>query len=686
MSVVQPFTALSRVFCLVCLTLLAGLLSPIALASGLLKPVNSQYQDLKIQTHHVNVVIEDGYATTQVEQVFYNPNDTQMEARYSFPVPEQAVVGEFIYWIDGQPVIAEAVAKDDAEQIYQTQKEQGRSTALTTKNEFKTFEIKVFPVLPKQTVKIRLVYLQDALLDHGVGRYVYPMEEGGVDEIAKAFWTRNDEVEQDFSFQLTVKSAYPVDGLRLPEHPQASIASTPEGEQTVWSATLANQIATSESTSPDPAFRLDQDIVAYWRLQEGLPGRLDMIAYRDPTQSEKGTIKLTFTPGDDLGPIVQGRDWVFVLDKSGSMAGKYATLAEGVRRALGTLTGDDRFRIVLFDNRAYALTPNWLAATSDNIDRAMTSVIEAQTGGGTNLYDGLEKATQSLDRDRTTGMVLVTDGVANVGVTEKKAFLKLMQKHDIRLYTFIMGNSANRPLLEPMTQVSDGFALSVSNADDILGHIINATSKLTHQAYRDVQLDIDGRRITDLTPAQIRSLYRGEQLSVFGHYFKPGNTTITLTAKVGGIERKYRTTLNLPDSATHNPELERLWAFAKIRDLEHKMDYLETADADWEQAIETIALDYGLLTDYTSLLVVEEDVFKQLNISRSNQVRVEKEQQARTQRAHQPARPNRADQHDPMFSQPAPSHSGGRGGSLSSWMVLLLVIVGGYRRWRRVYH
>ncbi|MDN3686040.1 hypothetical protein QW180_30720 [Vibrio sinaloensis] len=32
---------------------------------------------------------------------------------------------------------------------------------------------------------MRLVYMQDALLDHGIGRYVYPLEEGGVDEAKK---------------------------------------------------------------------------------------------------------------------------------------------------------------------------------------------------------------------------------------------------------------------------------------------------------------------------------------------------------------------------------------------------------------------------------------------------------------------------------------------------------------------
>ena len=65
---------------------------------------------------------------------------------------------------------------------------------------------------------------------------------------------------------------------------------------------------------------------------------------------------LTFTPGDDLPVIENGRDWVFVLDVSGSMQGKFATLANGVQQALGKLNPNDRFRIFTFNDGSRELT------------------------------------------------------------------------------------------------------------------------------------------------------------------------------------------------------------------------------------------------------------------------------------------------------------------------------------------
>ena len=61
---------------------------------------------------------------------------------------------------------------------------------------------------------------------------------------------------------------------------------------------------------------------------------------------------------------------------------------------------------------------------------------------------GLKKVLGAIDADRTSAIVLVTDGVANVGETKQRKFIELLAKKDVRLFTFIMGNSANRPLLQ----------------------------------------------------------------------------------------------------------------------------------------------------------------------------------------------------------------------------------------------
>ncbi|WP_028863467.1 VIT and vWA domain-containing protein [Psychromonas aquimarina] len=645
--------------------------STFAYSAGLLKPSNASYQDLQIKTHDVHVIVQDGYSRTEVEQTFFNPNQQELEALYSFPVPQGAAVGEFTYWINGQAVTAEVVEKGRAKQIYQQQKEAGNNTALVEQDSYKTFDVKVFPIAPQDQVKIRLVYLQQEQIDTGLGRYVYPLEEGGVDEARNSFWTRNDTVQERFSFTMDIRSSYPLDGVRLPAHPDAQYTQIDDQQ---WQISIGSNNNEQENLNPAPesSLKLDKDILVYWRHKPDLPGSVDLISYREPGKKQ-GTFKLTLTPGDDLALNQGQRDWIFVLDKSGSMAAKYQTLIEGVRQALAKLPANDRFRIITFNNQAQDITSGYQAVTAENVENSLNKLQAAGVSGGTNLYSGIEKAIKKLDADRASAIVLVSDGVANVGVTEKKSFLKLLDKKDVRLYSFIMGNSANRPLLEGMSNISNGFYAAVSNSDDLMGQVMLATSKMTHQAMRDIKLNIDGIKISELSHEDFNSLYRGQQLTFFGHYYGQGAAEVELTGKVNGQKVSYKTEIDFNNGQTLHPELERLWAYSKIKQLEKEMDYLGES-ADSKQAIQELAVKYGLVTNYTSLLVVEEQVFEQFAIKQTNKQRVAKEQAAQQQKIQQPPADNRADHKQPMFSSPKPSFAGGGGAVHPLWMLLLVML------------
>ena len=265
----------------------------------------------------------------------------------------------------------------------------------------------------------------------------------------------------------------------------------------------------------------------------------------------------------------------------------------------------------------------------------------------------------------------MTDGVANLGRTEKSDFLTLLDNKDVRLFSFVMGNSANRPLLESMAKVSNGFAMNVSNSDDIAGKLLEATSRLTHEALHDVEVMFSGVRVNDLTPQRIGSLYRGQQLIVFGHYWGHGEATVTLDGKVSGQIMDYATRFEFPETATLHPEIERLWGFATIKDLQNQLDYFGE-DADIEQAIVDVAMENSLVTDYTSMIVLPEERYQELGINRLNKRRIAKEQLARQERALQGVRDNRVDHQQPMYSNPRAGHANG-GGALGPWMLLLLI-------------
>ncbi len=685
-------------------------------AAGLLTPADNSLPALEIKEHHVKVVIEDGYAITTVEQVFHNPHPNDLEAVYSFPVPEKAAVGEFTMWIDNTPIHGEVLEKKKARQVYEEEKAAGREAGLTEKDEYKTFEISVTPVRAGQDTRIRLGYIQPIHLDSSMGRYVYPLEEGGVDEAKLSFWTANDKVITDFSFDLILRSGYPVDGIRLPNHPAAAIVKNGDGYHvhlgnTPQSGAIAQQMkepaapsipaATpvnptnptqpAQATLPvqpselpaktagnglaGPVFTLDQDIVVYYRHADNLPGAVDLVTHK-PDKGKMGTFMLTITPAMDLKPITEGRDWVFVLDISGSMSGKYQILAEGVSKALRRMSPNERFRIILFNNSASELTSGYIQASPSNVQTYINKVQRINPASGTNVYDGLKLGLNGLDSDRTSAIMLVTDGVANVGETRQENFIKLIRSHDVRLFTFIMGNSANTPLLNAVTDASNGFAMSVSNSDDIVGSILLAKSKVTHEALHGVKLKIKGIKTSNLVPAKIGSLYRGQQLTIFGHYRGSGTATVSLSGKISGEDKVYQSSFAFPETSNTNPEVERLWGFAAIEELMRKMDNFGE-DADTKQAVTDLGVQYGLVTDYTSMIVVRDEVFKMLGIERHNRDRLQREFAAQKQRAASKASNRRVDNAKPMFSgkRPTTRSSGGSGGGAGSFDLLAVLML-----------
>lgn len=281
----------------------------------------------------------------------------------------------------------------------------------------------------------------------------------------------------------------------------------------------------------------------------------------------------------------------------------------------------------------------------------------------------------SIDADRTSAIVLVTDGVANVGETAQRQFIEMIKRKDTRLFTFIMGNSANRPLLDALTKASGGFAVSISNSDDIVGQLLTAVSKVSHEALHGVEVKIGGVKVADLTPSTIGSLYRGQQLIVMGHYFDGGTAKVELTGRISGQPKTYKTEFAFPRQSKDNPELERLWAYAAIKDIQSEMeDFGEKADL--KRAATDIALEYSLVTDHTSMVVLREEQFAARNIQRNNQQRVAIEQAAQQQRAQSTPVSRRVDTPKPMYTTPRPSHSsGGGGGAIDGFILVLLALL-----------
>lgn len=607
-----------------------------AWGAGLLHPKGSPDAGAHLETHAARVVLQNGFARTEVDQVFGNDTDRDFEAVYTFPLPKQASLSELSLWIDGREVVGEVVEKERAREIYDEQVAKGNDTALAEKNDFKTFDVSVGRIPAGGRTRVRLVYFQPLEVDLNVGRYLYPLAEGNTDDDRIPFWSVDDKVRGGFTFELTLKSAFPVREVRVPGFENAARIERVAGEEGAAGEVYRVALDAAEGAS------LGRDVVVYYRLADDVPARVELIPYRE-SKADPGTFMLVVTPAADLKRIQEGTDWIFVLDTSGSMGGgKIAQLADGVSRVLGKLSPNDRFRIITFNNSATDLTGATLPATPENVALWIERMKSVQASGGTALFAGLEKAYHALEEDRTAAIILVTDGVCNVGPTEHRAFLKLCRAYDIRLFTVVIGNSANQPLMDRLAQDSNGFALNLSESDDLAGRLLQAKTRVLHECLHDVSVRFAGEKVRDLTPARPGNLYVGQQLVQFGHYDGDGPVEVEISARVSGQERTWRTTANLPLVDHDNPEVERLWALSRTEELMQEIrDEGETAGL--RQKVSDLGTAYSLVTDYTSMIVVRDDVAEGVGLERRNLQRVTREREAQQRRESAPVVSYRTD-------------------------------------------
>lgn len=195
----------------------------------------------------------------------------------------------------------------------------------------------------------------------------------------------------------------------------------------------------------------------------------------------------------------QGRtplNLVLVLDTSGSMASadKMPYLKESLRVFLQTLRPDDWVGIVTYSDRAWVLRTAqpvedgiWIAQTVDQL----------LPGGGTNLYDGLMTGFKEVDRNfdlrRNNRVILLTDGLANVGVTNPgriAAEALAFSQRGIYLSTIGLGMDMNDPLLSKLARQGNGAYHFVDSAREMDKVFLEESEGLVERVADDIKVSI----------------------------------------------------------------------------------------------------------------------------------------------------------------------------------------------------
>jgi len=202
-----------------------------------------------------------------------------------------------------------------------------------------------------------------------------------------------------------------------------------------------------------------------------------------------------------------------VLDRSGSMSGEKLRVAKAaVEEAIGRLQPDDRFSVVVYDDKIDIVIES-TTASSESRRAAVDRLREIEARGSTNLGEGWLRGCEQIARHLTEGGVnrclLLTDGLANVGITEAHELARHateLRARGVSTSTFGVGNDFDEHLLQALADAGGGHFYYIADAPQIRDAITSEVGETLEVVARDVTLEITARddiRVEAISPYRV---------------------------------------------------------------------------------------------------------------------------------------------------------------------------------------
>ena len=268
-----------------------------------------------------------------------------------------------------------------------------------------------------------------------------------------------------------------------------------------------------------------------------------------------------------------------VLDRSGSMSGdKIAYAKRAANFVIDQLKDDDILSIVNYDDRIEVTSPT---APVKNKEVLRTKVNALFDRGSTNLTGGMMEGFEQVKNTKKEGYVnrvlLLTDGLANVGITEPQEMKRLVEQRykqeGIALSTFGLGADYNEDLLTMLAEMGRANYYFIASADKIPGIFANELKGLLSVVAQNATVQVD-------FPSNL------ECVKVYGYPFDVKKNSVTIRFNdvyandQKGILLKFKPSGSLQEEVPFTCSLKYIDAssFATVTD-DKKLEFSENSNA-----------------------------------------------------------------------------------------------------------
>jgi Ca-activated chloride channel family protein len=560
-------------------------------------------------------------ARVTVTQIFANTASENIEAVYTFPLPQDAAVDDMTIQIGDRTVRGLIKRREEARAIYEHAKNTGHVAALLDQERPNIFTQSVANIVPGAQVTVTISYVETLRYEEGSYEFVFPMVVGpryipgqptghqgsgwapdtnrvpDASRITPWVAAKGTRAGHDISIDLALDAGVPIQELRSKSH---DIDVNRQGPS------RATVRLRHEAVIPNKDFILKYDVagaqIADAILTTPSPGR---------SKGAGGYFTMILQPPARLPESdIQPKELVFVLDTSGSMWGFPLEKAKQViSRALDELYPGDTFNLITFSGDTHIVFPEPVYPTAENISKAKAVLATRTGGGGTEMMKAIRAALVPSDKqDHVRVVCFLTDGY----VGNDMEIVGEVQKHpNARVFAFGIGTAVNRFLLDKMAEAGRGAVEYVTLADKADEAADRFYERVRAPLLTDLYIDWGGLPVVDLYPQRLPDLFSGQPLVITGRYTQSASGKVHLKGTRAGGPFVRDIPVTFSSSTPPFDALAGFWARRRIEDL-MSQDWLGIQQGNMKPALKEqitqLGLDYRLMTQFTSFVAVEEQI------------------------------------------------------------------------------
>lgn len=544
-------------------------------------------------------------ARVTLVQTFVNSSQTPIEAVYTFPMPADAAVDRMRMKVGDRIVEGEIKRRSEARAIYDAARNAGQVASLLDQERPNIFTQSVANITPGAKVEIEISYVQLVKFEDGQFEFSFPMVVGprftgagtpDPDRITPPITPKGTRTGTNIDLKVMLDAGAPIEEIKSVLH---ATGIKKQGE------TRAEITLSRRDEIPN------RDFILRYRVSDSAVAE-SFVTHAEPGKG--GTFCLMLAPPErPAQDTIRPKEVVFVMDQSGSQSGfPLEKSKELTKKLMNSLNPGDTFNIVAFSNGARALWPEPRENGAAAIREAEQFVDGLTANGGTVFVPAIEMALkQPPAGERVRVVVFNTDGFIG-NEFEVLDLLRRYREHG-RLFTFGIGNSVNRFLIDAMSVEGRGDSEVLTLAEQADAAVTRFIDRTRSPLLTDIKVRIDGVPVTDVTPEAAPDVFSQKPVVIFGRYQQAGKGQIVISGRLGGRPWERTIPVVFPASGTRGSGVTTMWARRKIDDIMRSNWLLIAAQPaeganDIERKVTELGLKYGIMTQWTSFVAVEKRV------------------------------------------------------------------------------